>query len=112
MNQLGRQGAVVCGLLLGILLLVGCGSQSSLSAEAQDRPSIAPAGTSTAAFGVTFVQPDLQVPPRVGLTLKQPRLKWVALPQTDAPMRITFEHASEAHSQVRTQTVAQHECMH
>jgi hypothetical protein len=113
MNQLGRrQGAVVCGLLLGILLLAGCGSQNNQSASALDRLSTAPASKGTASFGVTFEAPELQAAPRAGLTLKLPGLEGAALPQSNAPMRITFEQASEAHSQVQTQAVAQHACMH
>jgi hypothetical protein len=113
MNQLWRRrGAVVCGLFLGILLLAGCGSQSSQNTNALDRLSTAPASTNAATFGVTFVLPELQVPVRPGFTVKQPGLSGVALPETGAAMRITFERTSEADSQARAQAVAQHQCMH
>lgn len=113
MNQLGRrQGVVACGLLLGILLLAGCGSQSNQSANALDRLGSAPVSTNMASFGVTFEAPELHAPYRAGLTLPQPGLDGTVLPQTAAPMRITFERASEANSQAQTHAVAQHACMH
>lgn len=106
----GHRHLVVAGLILGVLLLAGCGMQSSQRASALDPLAAGPGGAQVVSFEALFEQPAAQPAPEVAITSRQPELRGMALPQSKAPTLAAAERMAGASSQALAHAAGAHHC--